>query len=74
MNGILPGPLWLAIASSVNRTPTENRTLTYPSENATVTGVMTKNQEHLTNRERSGLADGAGEPHPQKLERKRQGG
>jgi len=58
MNGIMPGPLWLSIASAVNGDPTENRTLTYPSKNATVTGVMTKNKEDITDRGRNFHADG----------------
>jgi hypothetical protein len=74
MNGIVPGPLWLAIASSVDNTPNENRTLTHPSENATVTGEMTESQEHLVNRERSGLAGSARELHPQIHERNQRGG
>ncbi|MEJ2582700.1 MAG: hypothetical protein P8127_13855 [Acidobacteriota bacterium] len=38
MNGIVPGPLWLVIASATNGSSVENRTLTHHSKNGTVTG------------------------------------
>lgn len=41
MNGIMPGPLWLAIASATNSTTVETRNPTHPAKNATVTGELT---------------------------------
>ena len=74
MNGIVPGPLWLAIASSVNSAPTENGTPTYPSEGAAVNRKMAESEEHLTDRGRTGHADCEGALHSQKHQRKGQGG
>ena len=74
MNGILPGPLWLAIASSVNSSPVENGTLTRTSKNATVNGEMTEHQGQLTDYGRNSRVDGPGEPHSQEHERKPRGG
>lgn len=62
MNGIMPGPLWLAIASSVNSAPIENRALTYPSKNANVTGKTAENQEDITGGGRNCSADGDAKP------------
>lgn len=36
MNGIMPGPLWLAIASATLNDTSENGTLNHHSQNATV--------------------------------------
>lgn len=58
MNGIMPGPLWLSIASAVNGGPTENRTLTDSSKNDTVTGEMTKNKDDVIDRGRNCHAGG----------------
>ena len=44
MNGIMPGPLWLAIASATNGTSHENRNLIQGSKNDTVARKMIKNQ------------------------------
>ncbi len=74
MNGIMPGPLWLAIASSANSSLTENRTLTYQSKNATVTGEMAENQEDNTTGSRNRHTDGKVILNLQKPEKKRHGG
>ena len=62
MNGITPGPLWLAIASSVSSAQTENRTLIRHSKNDTVTGEMAENQEDITGGGRNCSADGDVKP------------
>ena len=66
MNGIMPGPLWLAIASSVKRDPTENRTFIHHSKNDTVTGKMAENQEDITGGGRNCSADGEVKPRRKK--------
>jgi len=38
MNGIMPGPLFLAIASASHADSSENATLTHSGKSATVTG------------------------------------
>ena len=74
MNGVMPGPLWLAIASGASNNLGENGTLTHPSKNATVTRKMTDRQNDTTDRGRNGHADSEGELHPRKPDRKRLGG
>lgn len=44
MNGIMPGPLWLAMASAANSTSHENRNLNQDSKNDNVTRKMIENQ------------------------------
>jgi len=73
MNGVMPGPLWLAIVSSVNGTPNENRTLTQASGKATLL-KMTDSKERLTDRRRTGHAHREDAPGSQIHERKRHGG
>ena len=48
MNGIIPGPLWLAIASAVKGTSSENGNLIHCSENDTVTGEITERRKFDT--------------------------
>lgn len=49
MNGILPGPLWLAIASAAAYDNTiENRTPPYKAKNVTVSGKTTDGQSEIT--------------------------
>ena len=61
MNGIMPGPLWLAIASSVNRTPNENRTLTHHSQNDTVARKKNDSDGESMNRRSTAGTDGGAE-------------
>jgi hypothetical protein len=55
MNGIMPGPLWLAIASAASNSAVENRTLTHRSENATVAEKTIMQQDEIS---RSGASTG----------------
>ena len=55
MNGIIPGPLWLAIASAASNSAVENRTLTHRSENATVAKKTIMQQDEIS---RSGTSTG----------------
>ena len=48
MNGIMPGPLWLAIASAEKGGSSENRTLNHYSENDTVTAKTANSQKGIT--------------------------
>jgi len=57
MNGIMPGPLWLAIASAAYDTTIENRTPPYKPKNVTVTGKTTDNQKEITVRGRKVTED-----------------
>jgi len=50
MNGIVPGPLWLAIASAAN----ENRNLTHQPQSDTFTGTRTNSQGEIANRQTRG--------------------
>jgi hypothetical protein len=54
MNGIMPGPLWLAIASAVS----ENRTLIHHSKSRNVTKKMVDSQKDVTDSERNGHGNG----------------
>ena len=44
MNGIVPGPPWLAIASAINGASHENGNLIQDSKNDTVTRKLIENQ------------------------------
>jgi hypothetical protein len=50
MNGIMPGPLWLAIASAVNSTSTKNRTLSHYPKSDTVTGEKPSSSDTTSRR------------------------
>ena len=58
MNGIMPGPMWLATASAAYDTAIENRNPTHGLKNDTVTGKMTKNEEDVIDRGRNCHAGG----------------
>ena len=50
MNGIMPGPLFLAIVSAANNDSLENRTLPYDSKNGTVAGKKNDSDRESMNR------------------------
>jgi len=64
MNGIMPGPLWLAIASAANDTTIENRNPTHELKNDTVTGNMSGSQKKNIGGERKAHGDFEKELHP----------
>jgi len=70
MNGIVPGPLWLAIASAVS----ENGTLIHHSKNDIVTRKMVENQKGVADSERKRIGGDGVERHPLKIPREREGG
>ena len=74
MNGIVPGPLWLAIASATNSALTENRTLTWSSKIDTLTGKMNQSSKDHSDSERKGIGGDGVEGHPAHSTRKREGG
>jgi hypothetical protein len=73
MNGVMPGPLLLAIASAAKGTPSENGTLTHPSKNVTFSGNMIDIQPRVSHLEAKG-GDGESEPHSETHKPKREGG
>ena len=73
MNGVMPGPLWLAIASAINNTSVETGTLTHPSKNATVTEKMTDSQRDVSDLETEWGGRGCESPSATR-EVKREGG
>jgi hypothetical protein len=50
MNGIVPGPLWLAIASAATSDSLENGTLTHHSKNDIVAGKRANRDNEPMNR------------------------
>jgi hypothetical protein len=49
MNGIVPGPLWLMVASAVSQSSLENGTLIHHSKNDTVAGKRAERDDASTN-------------------------
>jgi hypothetical protein len=47
MNGIMPGPLWLAIASAASTDSLENGNPTRPARNANVSRETTLDNNHV---------------------------
>ena len=74
MNGVMPGPLWLAIASAAKHDSLDNRTLTYPSGNATFTGNMSDIQRQVSTLEAKARGSGESEPSSTTHKLKRKGG
>jgi len=74
MNGIMPGPLWLAIASATNGTPVENRNPTHPSKNATVTGKFSDIERITSDPVTKGNGGRGSESLPATRKVKREGG
>jgi hypothetical protein len=58
MNGIMPGPLWLAIASATNRASSENGTLIRSSKSGNVTTKIVDSQKDVADSERNGRGNG----------------
>ena len=61
MNGIMPGPLFLAIASASNADSSLNGTLTDVSKRNTVAGKIPGGEKSITNGELNGRGDVDGE-------------
>ena len=57
MNGVMPGPLWLAIASAGNSPSTSSGNPGHHSISDTVAGKKTENQKNITNRQPKGDGD-----------------
>ena len=74
MNGIMPGPLWLAIASAANGGSHENRNPTHPSKNATVPWKLSDVERITSNLVTKGSRGGGSEPPSTTREVKREGG
>ena len=61
MNGVMPGPLWLAIASAANSASLENGTLTHQSNNGTVARKKNdSNRDSMDRRSMTGTDGRAG--------------
>ena len=58
MNGIMPGPLFLAIVSAANNDSLENRTLPHDSKNGTVAGKKNGSYRESMNRRSMTGTDG----------------
>ena len=75
MNGVMPGPLWLAIASAANRPSTSSGIPAHQPISDTVAGKKGENQESIASRQPKsdgddGTATAAGEsgdPHGRQL-------
>jgi hypothetical protein len=74
MNGIMPGPLWLAIASATNGASPENRTLIQHSRSDNVARKMVESQKGVADSERKRIGGGGAELHASKRSREREGG
>lgn len=74
MNGIVPGPLWLAIASATNGVSTENRTLIQHLESDNVARKMVEFQKGVADSERKPIGGDGVELHPSIRPREREGG
>lgn len=74
MNGIIPGPLWLAIASATNGALPENRNLIQHSKSDNVARKMVESQEGVADSERKRIGGGGAELHPSTRSREREGG
>ena len=70
MNGIMPGPLLLAIASAVS----ENGTLIHHSKNDNVARKMVESQKGVADSERKRIGGDGVELHPSIRSRQRDGG
>ena len=62
MNGILPGPLWLAVASAASTSSLENGNPTRPEKNATVSNETTSVGKHILAAEADGGRCGGEHP------------
>jgi len=58
MNGIMPGPLWLAIASATNSASSEKGTLIHSSKSGNVTTKIVDSQKDVADSERNGHGKG----------------
>jgi len=58
MNGIMPGPLWLAIASATNSTSSESATPIHSCKSGDVTTKMVDSQKDVADSERNGHGNG----------------
>ena len=74
MNGIMPGPLWLAIASATIDASPENRNLIQDVKNDSVTRRMIEMQFDIAGSEQKRVLDDSAEPYPTARSRERQGG
>jgi len=74
MNGIMPGPLLLAIASATNDAPPENRNLIQHSRSDNVARKMVEIQKGVADSERKRVVGDGVELHPSIRSREREGG
>ena len=74
MNGIVPGPLWLAIASAVNNPASENGTLIQQSKIDTLTGKTDKCSKDFSDFEKKGIGSDVVVPESAMRSDKREGG
>ena len=74
MNGIMPGPLLLAIASATNDAPPENRNLIQHSRSDNVARKMVESQKGVVDSERKRIGGDGVELHHSKRSREREGG
>ena len=74
MNGIIPGPLWLAIASATNGTSPENRNLIQHYRSDNVARKMFESQKRVADSERKRIGGDGVELHTSIRSREREGG
>jgi hypothetical protein len=74
MNGVMPGPLWLAIASAAKSDSLENGTLDQHSKNDTVDGKMTDIERIASDPVKKGKGGRGSDSPPSTHEGKREGG
>jgi len=74
MNGIMPGPLFLAIASATNGASPENRNLIQHFRSDNVARKMFESQKGVADSERKRIGGDGVELHPSMRSREREGG